>query len=242
MLFRRGHRGGRFRDWHPEGLDPDGGSGPGAGKGKRAEAELSRASYSHGNVVSRRSQDAGPLFEEESKPIYCHNCQSIALCAFTQRSLLVVCSQYWRVRSCCLEPVGIGMLRGLSLHPAGTSWCSRLPASASLQVFDAGDYSLLCSVPSESQRAWAGGDFVAADAVIVWTEHGQSFIYRLPARWGAARHSRPFLNSGISPAPRQLGCGRPHPRDPHPFSLPSLPAASQPAIPSAATWARRWRT
>uniref|UniRef100_A0A8C8SHV6 WD repeat-containing protein 7 n=1 Tax=Pelusios castaneus TaxID=367368 RepID=A0A8C8SHV6_9SAUR len=89
-------------------------------------------------------QDTEPLFEEESKPIYCQNCQSISFCAFTQQSLLVVCSKYWR-------------------------------------VFDAGDYSLLCSVPSENGQTWTGGDFVSADKVIIWTEDGQSFIYKLPA-------------------------------------------------------------
>lgn len=89
-------------------------------------------------------QDTEPVFEEESKPIYCQNCQSISFCAFTQRSLLVVCSKYWR-------------------------------------VFDAGDYSLLCSGPSENGQAWTGGDFVSADKVIVWTENGQSYIYKLPA-------------------------------------------------------------
>ncbi|XP_043371210.1 WD repeat-containing protein 7 isoform X1 [Dermochelys coriacea] len=91
-----------------------------------------------------RMQDTEPVFEEESKPIYCQNCQSISFCAFTQQSLLVVCSKYWR-------------------------------------VFDAGDYSLLCSVPSENGQTWTGGDFVSADKVIIWTEDGQSFIYKLPA-------------------------------------------------------------
>nr|XP_020655949.1 WD repeat-containing protein 7 [Pogona vitticeps] len=88
-------------------------------------------------------QDTEPIFEEESKPIYCQNCQSISFCAFTQRSLLVVCSKYWR-------------------------------------VFDAGDYSLLCSVPSENGQTWTGGDFVSADKVIIWTEDGESLIYKLP--------------------------------------------------------------
>lgn len=55
--------------------------------------------------------------------------------------------------------------------------------SVSSQVFDAGDYSLLCSVPSENEQTWTGGDFVSADKVIVWTEDGQSFIYKLPARY-----------------------------------------------------------
>ncbi|XP_058851390.1 WD repeat-containing protein 7-like isoform X4 [Acipenser ruthenus] len=91
-----------------------------------------------------RTQDTDPIFEEESKPIYCQSCQSISFCAFTQRSLLVVSSKYWR-------------------------------------VFDAGDYSLLCSVPCENGQAWTGGDFIAADKVIIWTEDGCSYIYKLPA-------------------------------------------------------------
>uniref|UniRef100_A0A8I5MZL1 WD repeat-containing protein 7 n=1 Tax=Papio anubis TaxID=9555 RepID=A0A8I5MZL1_PAPAN len=50
-----------------------------------------------------------------------------------------------------------------------------------MQVFDAGDYSLLCSGPSENGQTWTGGDFVSADKVIIWTENGQSYIYKLPA-------------------------------------------------------------
>ncbi|KAI9519259.1 WD repeat-containing protein 7 [Dissostichus eleginoides] len=89
-------------------------------------------------------QDLDPVFEEESKPIYCQGCQSISFCTFTQSSLLVVCSKYWR-------------------------------------VFDAVDYSLLCSVSSENDQAWTGGEFIAADRVIIWTEEGCSYIYKLPA-------------------------------------------------------------
>lgn len=59
----------------------------------------------------------------------------------------------------------------------------------SFQVFDAGDYSLLCSVPSENDQTWTGGDFVSADKVIVWTEDGQSFIYKLPARYSTMKYS-----------------------------------------------------
>uniref|UniRef100_A0A8C1Z411 WD repeat domain 7 n=1 Tax=Cyprinus carpio TaxID=7962 RepID=A0A8C1Z411_CYPCA len=91
-----------------------------------------------------RMQDLDPVFEEESKPIYCQGCQSISFCTFTQLSLLVVCSKYWR-------------------------------------VFDAGDFSLLCSVPSENNQSWVGGEFIAADKVIIWTEDGCSYIYKLPA-------------------------------------------------------------
>uniref|UniRef100_A0A8C3AP96 WD repeat domain 7 n=1 Tax=Cyclopterus lumpus TaxID=8103 RepID=A0A8C3AP96_CYCLU len=91
-----------------------------------------------------RMQDMDPVFEEESKPIYCQGCQSISFCTFTQSSLLVICSKYWR-------------------------------------VFDAGDYSLLCSVSSDNDQAWTGGEFIAADKVIIWTEDGCSYIYKLPA-------------------------------------------------------------
>lgn len=91
-----------------------------------------------------RMQDLDPVFEDESRPIYCQGCQSISFCTFTQLSLLVVCSKYWR-------------------------------------VFDSGDFSLLCSVPSESGQSWAGGEFISADKVIIWTEDGCSYIYKLPA-------------------------------------------------------------
>ncbi|XP_078280129.1 WD repeat-containing protein 7 isoform X4 [Rhinoraja longicauda] len=91
-----------------------------------------------------RIQDTEPIFEEESKPIYCLNCQSISFCTYTQRSLLVVCSKYWK-------------------------------------VFDAGDFSLLCSVSSEGDQSWTGGEFVDADKVVIWTEDGSSFIYLLPS-------------------------------------------------------------
>ena len=58
-----------------------------------------------------------------------------------------------------------------------------VPLSLSVcQVFDAVDYSLLCSVSSENDQAWTGGEFIAADRVIIWTEDGCSYIYKLPAR------------------------------------------------------------
>ncbi|CAF89129.1 unnamed protein product, partial [Tetraodon nigroviridis] len=46
--------------------------------------------------VCARAQDLDPVFEEESKPVYCQGCQSISFCTFTQSSLLVTCSKYWR--------------------------------------------------------------------------------------------------------------------------------------------------
>ncbi len=114
-------------------------------------------------------QDLDPVFEEESKPIYCQGCQSISFCTFTQLSLLVVCSKYWRVSVCDYEVV-----------MCFTSWFELYWSV--LQVLDAGDFSLLCSVPSENNQSWVGGQFIAVDKVIIWTEDGCSYIYKLPAR------------------------------------------------------------
>lgn len=114
------------------------------------------------------------MFEEESKPIYCQGCQSVSFCSFTQNSLLVVCSKYWRV-SDLNAAAAVPHLKVLRLKRAS------IFVSAD-QVFDAGDYSLLCSVPSDSDQSWTGGEFVSADKVIIWTEDGCSYIYRLPAR------------------------------------------------------------
>lgn len=38
-------------------------------------------------------------------------------------------------------------------------------------------------MPSDNDKAWAGGEFIAADKVIIWTEDGCSYIYNLPARY-----------------------------------------------------------
>lgn len=63
-----------------------------------------------------------------------------------------------------------------------TNMCISVSFSCVYQVFDAADYSLLCSVPSENDQTWTGGEFIATDKVIIWTEDGCSYIYKLPAR------------------------------------------------------------
>ena len=37
------------------------------------------------------------------------------------------------------------------------------------QMYDAGDFKFLTAVPSPPGQVWMGGDFVAADCVLVWT-------------------------------------------------------------------------
>ncbi|XP_037046660.1 WD repeat-containing protein 7 isoform X3 [Bradysia coprophila] len=49
------------------------------------------------------------------------------------------------------------------------------------QIYDAGDFTVLCSVISPSGERWLGGDFLANDRVILWSDEGKGYLYRLPA-------------------------------------------------------------
>ncbi|XP_067003219.2 WD repeat-containing protein 7 isoform X2 [Anabrus simplex] len=49
------------------------------------------------------------------------------------------------------------------------------------QIYDAGDFSVLCSVISPRGERWLGGDFLATDRVLVWSDEGRGYMYKLPA-------------------------------------------------------------
>ncbi|XP_023288986.1 WD repeat-containing protein 7 isoform X2 [Orussus abietinus] len=50
------------------------------------------------------------------------------------------------------------------------------------QIFDAGDFSVLCSVTAPRGERWMAGDFLAADRVILWSDEGHGYLYKLPAK------------------------------------------------------------
>ncbi|XP_071522768.1 WD repeat-containing protein 7 isoform X4 [Panulirus ornatus] len=50
------------------------------------------------------------------------------------------------------------------------------------QIYDAGDFSQLCRVGVQTGERWMGGDFLSADRVIVWTDMGRAYIYKLPTK------------------------------------------------------------
>lgn len=50
------------------------------------------------------------------------------------------------------------------------------------QIYDAGDFTVLCSVISPSGERWLGGDFLSSDRVILWSDEGKGYLYRLPAK------------------------------------------------------------
>ncbi|XP_067140814.1 WD repeat-containing protein 7 isoform X4 [Centruroides vittatus] len=48
------------------------------------------------------------------------------------------------------------------------------------QIFDAGDFSLLCSLENRIGERWTGGDFFSADRVLIWSDGGKGYLYKLP--------------------------------------------------------------
>ncbi|XP_064292952.1 WD repeat-containing protein 7 isoform X3 [Plodia interpunctella] len=50
------------------------------------------------------------------------------------------------------------------------------------QIYDAGDFSVLCSIQAPSGERWMSGDFLAPDRVLVWSTEGKGYMYKLPAK------------------------------------------------------------
>lgn len=63
------------------------------------------------------------------------------------------------------------------------------------QIYDAGDFSQLCRVGVQTGERWMGGDFLSADRVIVWTDMGRAYIYKLPTN--CIVESRAFHNKQV---------------------------------------------
>ncbi|VVC26688.1 Hypothetical protein CINCED_3A013205 [Cinara cedri] len=49
------------------------------------------------------------------------------------------------------------------------------------QIYDAGDFSALCTVYAPRGERWLGGEFLAPDRVLIWTDDGKGYLYKLPA-------------------------------------------------------------
>ncbi|XP_055932203.1 WD repeat-containing protein 7-like isoform X1 [Argiope bruennichi] len=47
-------------------------------------------------------------------------------------------------------------------------------------IYDAGDFSLLCSSDNPRDERWLGGDFLSADRVIIWSDSGKAYMFKLP--------------------------------------------------------------
>ncbi|XP_026686269.1 WD repeat-containing protein 7, partial [Diaphorina citri] len=49
------------------------------------------------------------------------------------------------------------------------------------QIYDASDFSVLCTVISHRGERWLGGEFLALDRILVWTDEGKAYLYKLPS-------------------------------------------------------------
>ncbi|XP_037094833.1 WD repeat-containing protein 7-like [Pollicipes pollicipes] len=96
---------------------------------------------------------------------------------------------------------GVNFLKCCSYNPRTV-----LVVSSSMwQIYDASDFSVLCSSSGDEGERWQRGEFLTADRVIVWADSGHAFIYRLPPNCiptHEAFHSReadePFLYCVLS--------------------------------------------
>ncbi|CAG9834856.1 unnamed protein product [Diabrotica balteata] len=49
------------------------------------------------------------------------------------------------------------------------------------QIYDAGDFSVLCSYLAPRGERWMSGDFLAMDRIIMWSDAGKGYLYKLPS-------------------------------------------------------------
>lgn len=49
------------------------------------------------------------------------------------------------------------------------------------QIYDAGDFSVLCSINAPVGERWMSGDFLSPDRVLIWSDEGKGYMYKLPA-------------------------------------------------------------
>lgn len=84
------------------------------------------------------------------------------------------------------------------------------------QIYDAGDFSVLCSYLAPRGERWMSGDFLAVDRIIMWSDAGKGYLYKLPANSNAdhkdfhtksVENDTPFLYCLLSqPDGKPLSC------------------------------------
>lgn len=119
-------------------------------------------------LIGNENKYSEPIYENESKQIRCLNAISLNCCAQNQRTVLIVCAKYWQIYDAGLlsKSILISIIFEMIL---------------SIFLFT-GDFTVLCSVISPTGERWLGGDFLANDRVIVWSDEGRGYLYRLPAK------------------------------------------------------------
>lgn len=50
------------------------------------------------------------------------------------------------------------------------------------EILFLGDFSVLCSYLAPRGERWMSGDFLAADRIIMWSDAGKGYLYKLPSK------------------------------------------------------------
>lgn len=83
------------------------------------------------------------------------------------------------------------------------------------QIYDAGDFSVLCSVMAARGERWLSGHFLSPDRVLVWSDEGKGYMYKLPANsvadnkdfhTASAENDSPFLYCVLEVSGRKPVC------------------------------------
>ncbi|XP_077870004.1 uncharacterized protein LOC100367391 [Saccoglossus kowalevskii] len=79
-------------------------------------------------LTGSESKDSEPLFEDESKPLRCLNAQTLTCCAFTLRTVLIVCQKYWQylyTTACACTPWPVPVHHSLCLYTRASACTPR---------------------------------------------------------------------------------------------------------------------
>lgn len=113
-------------------------------------------------LLGHETKHSEPIYENESKQIKTLNAVCLQCCPNNQRTVLVVVSKFWQV------------------YDAGLS--TNIILIKTITTIISGDFSILCSYLAPRGERWLSGDFLAADRIIVWSDAGKGYLYKLPAK------------------------------------------------------------
>ncbi|KAK2164646.1 hypothetical protein LSH36_61g12000 [Paralvinella palmiformis] len=144
-------------------------------------------------VVHTSIQPNQAIYEDESKQIRCLNAQTLKCCAYNQRTVLIVCSKYWQIYDTTWV---------MGKPSSGQSQAQLKMSSSPKGVYDAGDFSLLCSESSRRGERWCGGEFISIDRIVVWSTEGKGYLFKLPTN---ISDNEDYHKPGNPSSPRQVG-------------------------------------
>ena len=115
-------------------------------------------------LQGNESKATEPHYEHESKQIRCLNALCMSCCGGNQRTVVIVCAKYWQVSALTIDSFNVCLTVFFSVV---------IVAFLLKQIYDAGDFSILCSVQAPRSERWISADFLSTDRVIAWSDEGK---------------------------------------------------------------------